>query len=76
MPFSSSRLETLGLLQYCRAPKNGQAGISRFFKIVPGKKFADKNGLDNHTQNVYKRCSLKRAALIADKNVNRLELRN
>ena len=41
---------------------------------MPGQKFDDENGLDDHTQNVYKCSVLKRAALNADKNVNRLEL--
>ena len=44
-------------LQHCRMPKNGQAGISRFFKRMwQAKNFEDKNGLDNRMQNVCKPC--------------------
>ena len=60
------------------SPKNGQAGVSRFFKNIPGWKVEDKSkfGKDVVLQHIldtkFVRCT---AFMTADKNVNRLELR-
>ena len=45
---SRVRLQAHVLMQYSRAPKNvssknGQAGVSRIFKNIPGWKVEDKN---------------------------------